>query len=124
LGVSSRQRGEAVPPVRNDDAIPHRLRTEAVLVPGLDPKDISNQVEGVDLTAPVAQELGGADKARENLVDEGCPVTLGEDLLVLSIGVNGADRRNRSVADVAWLRRFQEEALVRSAVCIEPSFFS
>src|SRR5690349_15366241 len=97
LGVLAGQRGEMSAAIGDHDAIADGFRAEPMLVAGFDPEDIACQMEGVDLAASVAHELGGAHYAGENLIDESSPVALGEDLLILGEGPDGADGRGRDI---------------------------
>jgi hypothetical protein len=93
-----------------------------VLLAGFDPKNGAREVEGVDLAAPVAQELGGAHRAGYHLVEGRRPIALGEDFFVLGEAADGAFHG----AGAAGLRRVMRGRAVargggRSTVCMGAS---
>src|SRR5690349_6306189 len=53
-------------------------------------EDILREVEGVDLPAPVGEQLAGADRAGDDLVEDAAGLALGEDLLAAVEGAANA----------------------------------
>jgi hypothetical protein len=54
-----------------------------MLVARLEPEDVACQMKLVDLAPPVAQELVGPHRARNDLVEVISDIALGEELLAL-----------------------------------------
>ncbi len=96
-GGTGSQYVEAAAAIHDDDGRAERFGAKAVLLAGLDAKDVTREVEGVDLPASVAQEFRGADRAGHDLVEVGGAVAFGKDLLVLSHHAGGSEGRGLGV---------------------------
>ena len=83
-----------------DVRVGDRLGREGVLVAHLEAENVARQVEGADLAAAVVQDLVGADRAADDLVEVLGRLVLAVDFDVAAEGHGHAHQLDRTVSGV------------------------
>ena len=106
VDMSGREPLDLAPTEHDDLCVDHSLSCKPVHIALLEAEKVARQIEPVDLTPPVTQDLAAPDSAAHNLVNVLRLFTLAINLLIARVSEGGANEFRASREQVGCRKPF------------------